>query len=174
MAAVEGLCVAFSGAGGIYRQSESACKRQQRKPSDQSWDCSSREKVENEITLENASYLGTSEECTFGYQTTQYNCQLILCYFFFPNPYDSAKYFDRKAHCLALFPPRGQFQKSLAIAERVIKTKQTTDWVYLCSFPSCSLSVVLKYCKSSVANKVNLKKNKNQMSIKGKTYLFYI
>lgn len=94
--------------------------------------------------------------------------------FFFSNPYDSAKYFDRKAHCLALFPPRGQFQKSLAIAERVIKTKQTTDWVYLCSFPSCSLSVVLKYCKSSVANKVNLKKNKNRMSIKGKTYLFYI
>jgi len=49
--------------------------------------------------LENATYLGTSKECTFGHQATQYNCQLILCYFF-PNPYDSAKYFDRKAQLL--------------------------------------------------------------------------
>lgn len=84
MAAIEGFCVAFSGAGGICRQPESACKRQYRKPSDLSWECSSRERVENEIMLENATYLGASEERTFGSQMTQYNCQLIL-HCFFPN-----------------------------------------------------------------------------------------
>lgn len=51
--------------------------------------------------LQNAIYLGVSEESTFGYQTAQYNCQLILRYFF-PSPYDSAKYSDRKA-CLLNF-----------------------------------------------------------------------
>lgn len=55
-----------------------------------------------------------------------------------------------KPNCLTLFPPRGEFQKSLAIAEKAIKTKQTAGCMYLCSFPSWSvisgLETLQKFC----------------------------
>lgn len=79
----------------------------------------------------------------------QYNCQLILRYFF-PNPYDSVKYFGRKGQLLHFISTKRTITEVSSVAEKVIKNKQPADWIYVCSFPSWSvisgLDILQNFC----------------------------